>query len=145
MMASERLGEIEDALAELADCTAQGEIILVEGKKDVAALRTLGIPGRIEQVNLGTTLIGRAEDYWREGVRSIIILTDWDHTGGSLARRLREAFMSLGVRPNLEHRRRLARLVKGDISAIEALPALLDNLRRQVEEERGRGVQVGRT
>ncbi len=58
----------------------------------------------------------------------MIILTDWDRTGGRLARTLSEAFDANGLKYDLEFRKQLAYLCKKDIKDVQGLPRVLDNL-----------------
>ena len=57
------------------------------------------------------------------------ILTDWDRTGGRLARKLAELGRASDLQPDLELRRELALISRGDISCVEELPALVRKLR----------------
>ena len=59
--------------------------ILVEGERDVRALRSLGFHGDVRALNRGGTIFGLCEALARER-RGAIILTDWDAKGGRLAR-----------------------------------------------------------
>jgi len=61
--------------------------IIVEGEKDVAALRKLNITGTIITINTGKSLIDFSDAIARE-YKTVIILTDWDRKGGFLCRTL---------------------------------------------------------
>ena len=65
---------------------------------------------------------------WSRIYPEMILLTDWDRTGGRLARVLSEAFTANGMKYDLEFRKRLARLVKKEIKDIESLPKFIQNL-----------------
>ncbi len=54
-----------------------------------------------------------------------ILLTDWDRTGGQLARRLREAGKACGLKADSEYRRRLAFFTGSQIRCVEDLPGFL--------------------
>ena len=60
-----------------------------------------------------------------------IVLTDWDRTGGTLARQLKEYGESIDLHPDLTIRRNLAMLFSKDISCIEELPAAIRTLNLQ--------------
>jgi 5S rRNA maturation endonuclease (ribonuclease M5) len=57
--------------------------IIVEGDKDVEALRRLGVSGTIIIVNRGVNLTVFSDNIARK-YREVIILTDWDRKGGFL-------------------------------------------------------------
>ncbi|MDG6229091.1 MAG: toprim domain-containing protein [Candidatus Thermoplasmatota archaeon] len=61
--------------------------IIVEGKKDVAALRFLGCSGVIITVNKGVSLTEFC-DRIAQLYDTVILLTDWDRKGGSLCKRM---------------------------------------------------------
>lgn len=54
-----------------------------------------------------------------------ILLTDWDRTGGQLARRLREAGKACGLKADSEYRRRLVFYTGSQIRCVEDLPGFL--------------------
>ncbi|MGD0719176.1 MAG: toprim domain-containing protein [Thermoplasmata archaeon] len=97
-----------------------GAGILVEGERDRRALTRLGLEGGIELVHRGTTLATTAQRLL-DGHRTVILLTDWDPEGGNLARRLRGLLQAGGVRLDLEYRRRLARILRGEVVHVEGL------------------------
>jgi 5S rRNA maturation endonuclease (ribonuclease M5) len=97
-----------------------GTVLLVEGERDRRSLRRLGIQGPIVLVHHGRTLSELAQELIGSGQR-VIILTDWDAEGGHLAHRIRE-FLAPGVTaPDLDYRRRLAIVLKGEIVHVEGL------------------------
>jgi 5S rRNA maturation endonuclease (ribonuclease M5) len=98
----------------------EGTVIVVEGERDVRSLRRLGVQGRIATVHRGRTLSGTAHDLVG-GARRVIVLTDWDAEGGHLARRLKEFLESDRPSLDLDYRRRLARIVRGELVHVEGL------------------------
>jgi 5S rRNA maturation endonuclease (ribonuclease M5) len=97
-----------------------GTVVVVEGDRDRTALRRLGIDGVIVTVHRGRTLSGTAHALVGSG-RRVIVLTDWDPEGGTLARRLREFLEAERLSLDLEYRRRLARVVRGELVHVEGL------------------------
>ncbi len=95
-------------------------VILVEGERDRRALTRLGLEGEIQLVHRGTTLAETAQRLL-ERRRTVILLTDWDPEGRNLARRLRGLLQAGGVPLDLEYRRRLARILRGEIVHVEGL------------------------
>ena len=97
-----------------------GTVIVVEGERDRRALKRLRVAGPVRLVHRGRTLAGVAHDLG-QGARRVIVLTDWDVEGGHLASRLRDVLGSAGVELDLEFRRRLARVLRGEVAHVEGL------------------------
>src|SRR5512136_116250 len=76
------LEEIEELLTELREENKTIPII-VEGEKDVAALRKLELTGEIIRFNTGQS-ISDFSDSIAQKYPKIILLTDWDWRGGRL-------------------------------------------------------------
>jgi 5S rRNA maturation endonuclease (ribonuclease M5) len=103
-----------------SDSAEAGTVVVVEGDRDQTALRRLGLPGPIVKVHRGRALSGTAH-HLVGGSRRVIVLTDWDPEGGHLARRLREFLEAERLHLDLEYRRRLARIVRGELVHVEGL------------------------
>jgi len=76
------LEDLERVLSELIEENKKFPII-VEGEKDIIALRKLGVSGKIISLNKGVNLIDFADNI-ADNFKDIIILTDWDRRGGFL-------------------------------------------------------------
>ncbi len=124
--AREMLEELEELLLQLKE-RPEGTVILVEGRKDRAALACLGIGGEIVQVQDARGIFGVAEELAKTG-RDAIVLTDWDRKGGQLAELLRNALKANGVRYDDTIRARMSALGKKEIKDIESLPAFMSFL-----------------
>lgn len=119
----ETLEELELLFAELRE-RPESSVILVEGRKDRAALACLGIGGEIMQVQDARGIFGVAEQLARNR-QEAVVLTDWDRKGGRLAELLRNALKANGVRYDDTVRARLSMLGKKEIKDIESLPAFM--------------------
>jgi len=97
-----------------------GTVVVVEGERDRRSLRRLGLSGPIVLVHRGHTLSETAHQI-AASARRVIILTDWDTEGGHLAQRLKEFLGAGRSGPDLEHRRRLARVLRGELVHVEGL------------------------
>ena len=106
--------------------------VLVEGEKDVRALRELGLQGEVFPLNSGVSMFNLAEAFSRRH-RGAIILTDWDRRGGQLCRLLMDAFEANGVKYDVDLRARLTLLCRKDIKDIESLAAHVERLARQTD------------
>ncbi|MHB1866875.1 MAG: toprim domain-containing protein [Thermoplasmata archaeon] len=115
-----------------------GTVILVEGERDRAALRRLGIDGDVQTLHAGRTLADRIQELADRHGR-VIVLTDWDRQGGRLARRLEE--YGRGGRPSIDllARRELAGLLRNEVVHVEGLATWAirqaETFHRSLEEE----------
>lgn len=131
----ERAEGAVEVVEAMAQANAAGWPVVVEGASDEVALRELGLTGPIVRLNLGVSVLATVEELvadhtdHRAGggppLAGFILLTDWDRTGGQLARRLREAGKACGLRADSEYRRRLAFLTGSQIRCVEDLPGFL--------------------
>lgn len=111
-------------------------VILVEGRKDRDALEQLGFVGPIEVLNRGWSvddvLVDMVERYGRKNLHddgpSMIVLMDWDRTGGRLQTQCRRNLESLDVRFDEELRQTLMVCLKPETRVVEGLKGLHDNL-----------------
>ena len=87
------------------------EFILVEGTRDVEALRFLGVTTPIDVFSH----VGQAEHdvaaHISAKTRSVLVLTDFDEKGVSLAKRLTGLLAAEGVQVQVELRRKIGQLM----------------------------------
>jgi len=121
------LEDLEKALSELRD---ENEIIpiVVEGDKDIEALRKLDLNGEIISVNTGTSLTDFC-DRIASKYKEIIILTDWDRRGGYLCHTIRKNLEGR-VNCNLYYREIFAK--NSMIRTIEGLPSWIDTIKSKI-------------
>jgi 5S rRNA maturation endonuclease (ribonuclease M5) len=122
---NDRLDAIEEAVERLREQAEYGTVV-VEGQRDVAALEWLGIGGNHVALHQGRTLPAVIEDL-AMAPPPVILLVDWDRTGGRLVKNLEENLRAR-VHVDLECRRRLSRVAH--CKCLEDLPAELAALRR---------------
>ena len=119
---AERLREILEHLQEIN----KGVPVIVEGKKDVSALRSLGLTGDIITLHNGSGLYDFCDDI-AEKFHRVILLLDWDRKGEDLNR-----VLSAHLRGHWEEFssfRELFRLLcQKEIKDIEGIPKLLRRL-----------------
>ena len=116
--------------------------VLVEGAKDVTALRALGFSGGIETVNRGwdrSRLVAYLYDTYgtRNTVDSgppLILLMDWDRTGGRLQTTLRDRLMALDVPVDEELRQVLLKVMKPEGRTVESLAPHSGKLSPMIDE-----------
>ncbi|MFH0861911.1 MAG: toprim domain-containing protein [Candidatus Altiarchaeota archaeon] len=95
---------LEDFLDSLGD-----SVILVEGRKDKAALVSLGVKGEnIVEVKTELSILETVEALSDQ--KDVVILTDMDRAGKGLRRRLLAMFSQYGITENKGPRDLFARL-----------------------------------
>ena len=153
---ADRVARFDRAARAFADCQRRnrdpinggaGCPILVEGLRDEAALRDLGFEGPVERMNRGwdrSRLVAYLYDKY--GTRNtvddgppLILLMDWDRTGGRLQTALRDRLQALDVPIDEDLRIILLRAMKPEGRTVESIapyaPSLLPLIRAYLEEE----------
>jgi len=103
--------------------------VVVEGLNDEKALRALGFSGVIEKVNRGwdrARLVAHLHTTYcssrpPDGGPSLILLMDWDRTGGKLQTSLRDRLMALDAPIDEDLRMILLRAMKPEGRTVESL------------------------
>lgn len=121
------LEALEELLAALIEASGQGAATIVEGRRDLLALRALGLVGPVIMASRRSAL-ELAEDAARS-YREIIILTDWDRKGDEMARIIEQHLWSVGSRPDGEIRSRIKKLVRKEIKDVESLNHYMERMR----------------
>jgi len=130
MNQADRYALLLDAVEDLIE-ENQRIPVLVEGVRDVRALRAIGLTGEILTVNTGGPLLELCERLGRRH-RAVLLLTDWDRRGGQLAQRLREGFAAIGVDARETPRAKLAFLSQKEVKDVESLDAYVQRAREAV-------------
>ena len=135
--AEERWHHAAQALAHarLRNRTSEA-VILIEGRRDREALERLGFSGPIEVLNRGwpvdDVLVHLVETHGRRSKHdrgpSVIVLMDWDRTGGRLQSNIRRNLESLDVGFDEQLRSVLMRFLKPETRVVEGLSGLVDVL-----------------
>ncbi len=123
----QRLEELDELLTELREDNKSIPII-VEGEKDIAALRRLEMLGEIIRFNTGQSVSDFCDNI-AEKHRKIILLTDWDWRGGRLGSSIKKNLENR-VECNLGYRQMLAHLCT--CRTVEGIPTWLETLRRKM-------------
>ncbi len=126
----ERLTKLEELILELQELSDNGAIIVVEGRKDMESLRSLGIIGDIKLATQ-KPLLEFTESLSKSG-KKIVLLTDWDTKGGMVAGKILKHLSSYGIIPNTDIRSRLSSLSKKKIKDIESLNNYVNKLRFEI-------------
>ncbi len=121
------LEDLEKAISELRDENKEIPII-VEGDKDIEALRKLDINGTIISVNAGTSLTDFC-DKIADKYHDIIILTDWDRRGGYLCHTIKKNLEGR-VNCNIYYRGIFAK--NSMIRTVEGLPSWIETMKQKI-------------
>lgn len=123
MNEAESLECVEKVLHDLIDMNKEIPV-LVEGEKDLKALRELGLVGEIIIVQSGKKISALC-DFIAENYREIIILTDWDRKGWQLYRRIER---NLRGRTRCIHYYRDTFAKHLSVKNVEGVPAFIKTL-----------------
>jgi 5S rRNA maturation endonuclease (ribonuclease M5) len=125
----EKIQQILDALAEES---AKGTLIIVEGKKDVEALRSFGVTGPVLTVKTGGKSFTEAlHEIEQTGASEVILLLDFDRRGKEGTNRLKQNLERAKIKPDLKFWRELSALLAREIQCIESLNSYLETLQRK--------------
>jgi 5S rRNA maturation endonuclease (ribonuclease M5) len=120
---------------DLQEQSESGIPIIVEGRRDEAALRRLGIKGTIY------CLKATGEPRFRfierlDGSNRAIVLTDFDREGGELGKWLYQELSHRGILADTQMWRKIRGLARAEIRSVEELPSFVRAL-----EIRSRGLR----
>jgi len=120
-------------LASLSEESLNGTPVIVEGKKDVIALRMLGIKGRLITLKTkGKSFLDVISEIQKTKVSEIILFLDFDKRGKEATKCLQKNLEHLKIRYNLTFWRELYTLTRKELQYIESLPAYLGNLHNKI-------------
>ncbi len=104
--------------------------IIVEGEKDILALRKLGVVGEIISLNIGVNLIVFSDSIANK-FKEVIILTDWDRRGGFLCHTITR---NLEGRVNCITYYREFFAKNTIIKTVEGLPSFIETINNKIKE-----------
>jgi len=134
---STRLKEKEEKILQilnvLAEESAKGTPIMVEGKKDVDALRALGVEGTLISVKTGgKSFLAAVSEIEQMGTSEVILFLDFDRRGKEGTKRLKQSLERAKIKPNTKFWRALSVLVGKEIQCVESLTAYLRTLHTKI-------------
>ena len=111
--------------------STKGTPIIVEGRKDLTALRKFGLTGDIIAAkSAGKSFFDVVDEIQRRQKRETILLLDFDGPGRIWTNRLTRRLEEVRIIPNVNIWKALFGLVRHDVKDIEGLPAYLNTLRK---------------
>ena len=127
--------KLQHVLECLAEESAKGTPIIVEGKKDIETLRTLGVQGKIISAKTGgKTRLDTISEIEETGAREIILLLDFDRTGKEWTARLKQHMEHARIKSNTLFWAELLGLVGKEVKDIEGLSAYIETLKKKTEK-----------
>jgi len=138
---STRLKEKEEKILKVLEAvveeSAKGKPIMVEGKKDVAALRALGVAGTVLTVKTGgKSFLDAICEIEKMGVPEVILFLDFDRRGKEGTKRLKQSLERAKIKNNTKLWRALSALVGKEIQCIESLTAYMQTLHAKITAKR---------
>ena len=104
--------------------------VIVEGKKDVHALKRLGIKAETVCVrSVGKVLVDCLDEV---GAEEVVLLVDFDDYGRTLAKNIIQYLEGKGVKVNCVFWKQIIAIVKRDVKDIEGLPSYLEKLKKYI-------------
>lgn len=133
----EKEEKIHQVLEALAEESAKGTPIIVEGKKDVEALHASGITGTLLTVKTGGKSFSDAvSEIENLKAPEVILLLDFDRRGKQGTKRLKQSLERDKIKPNIKFWSQLAALTGKEINCIESLTTYLNTLRAKVKTQK---------
>jgi len=127
----ENLLQLLDRLAEMS---AKGVPIIVEGQKDIEALHALDVKGDIISAKTsGRGFLDVLSEVGKRGKREVIVLMDFDRRGKEWTKRLTKHLEEMRVKPNLFFWRKLQDVVGRDVKDVEGLATYMTTLNKRLE------------
>ncbi len=134
---STHLQEKEEKILQVLEClaeeSAKGIPIIVEGKNDIEALRVLGIEGTIISAKTGgKSILDVISEVEKLAAKEVIMLLDFDRRGKEWTKRLKQNLEKAKTKINLTFWSRLLELVGTEVKDIEGLATYMETLKRKI-------------
>lgn len=129
---AEKLEKIQKILEALVEESARRIPIVVEGKKDVDALRQFGVAGPVLCFKTrGKTLSDAMQEIEQTETKEVILLLDFDRRGKEGTNLLKENLERAHIAPNLAFWQSLSSLLARDVQCVESISAYVKTLKRK--------------
>jgi 2,5-diamino-6-(ribosylamino)-4(3H)-pyrimidinone 5'-phosphate reductase len=134
---STHLKEKEEKILRLLEClaeeSAKGKPIIVEGKNDVEALRSLAVEGKIISAKTGgKSLLDVISEVEKTSANEVILLLDFDRRGKEWTKRIRQQLERARIKPNIRFWRQLLTLVRREVKDVEGLTTYMETLKSKI-------------
>ena len=134
---STHLQEKEEKILRVLEClaeeSAKGTPIIVEGKNDIEALRALGVEGKIISAKTGgKSILDVISEVEKCTAKEVIMLLDFDRRGKEWTKRLKQNLENAKTKINITFWSRLLALVGTEVKDIEGLATYMETLKRKI-------------
>ncbi len=131
----EKQEKIQHTLNELVDESAKGTLIVVEGKKDVDALRDFGVAGPILAVKAGgKSFADTMNEIEQKHLKEVVLLLDFDRRGREATERFKQCLERARIKLNLRFWQELSALLGREIQCIESLTSYMQTLEHKTAQ-----------
>jgi 5S rRNA maturation endonuclease (ribonuclease M5) len=119
------LSKLTEFIDELNCESEDGSIIVVEGKRDLEALFSVGFVGQVTTYNKFKGIVDFVDNHSMTD-KKIILLLDMDRTGKHITSKLVFHLQQRGSNVNLWYKRKLCQITSGKLRHIEDLVSYRD-------------------
>jgi 5S rRNA maturation endonuclease (ribonuclease M5) len=127
-----KMEEVQRVLECLIEESMKGTPILVEGRKDIQALRELGVTGKILSAKTaGKSRLDIMLEIEQSGQSGIILLLDFDRRGKEWTERLKQDLERIGTKPNLTFWNKLFGILGKEVKDVEGFVAYMRTLKKK--------------
>ena len=117
---SNKIDQLREYIEMLNEEYQNGSVIVVEGKRDVAALISVGFNGNVTVFHHFRGVTDFVDNY-HLNKKKIILLLDMDRTGKQLTSKLVTLLQYKGINVSLFYKRALAKITNGKVRHVEDL------------------------
>lgn len=129
----EKEEKILQILERLAQESAKGTPILVEGRRDAETLRKLAITGKIIMTKTsGKSFLDVVSDVKNREAKEVILLMDFDRRGKEWMKKLKQHLEKTRIKPNTRFWNSLLNMVGHDVKDVEGLASYIETLKRRI-------------
>ena len=117
----------------LAQESAKEIPIVVEGKKDVEALRGLAIEGKIIEAKTGgKSMLDVISEVEKCEAQEVILLLDFDRRGREWTKSLKQYLEKMQIKANVVFWKKLRGIVGREVKDVEGLASYMETLKRKI-------------
>jgi 5S rRNA maturation endonuclease (ribonuclease M5) len=134
----EKAEQIQQILEQLAEESKSGKPVIVEGRKDEQALKSLGVTGKMVFAKKGLkTIIDVISEIEDKCPKEVILMLDFDREGRELTEKLKNHMEKAGIKANIHYWIKLSSLTGREVKDVEGLATYMKTLKTRLEVHKG--------
>jgi 5S rRNA maturation endonuclease (ribonuclease M5) len=134
----EKAEQIQQILEQLAEESKSGKPVIVEGRKDEQALKSLGVTGKMVFAKKGLkTIIDVISEIEDKCPKEVILMLDFDREGRELTEKLKNHMEKAGIKANIHYWIKLSSLTGREVKDVEGLATYMKTLKTRLEIHKG--------